>query len=87
MDILLKYIVNQYDNKYPVTYYQICEFCSEKFKKEIKLDTIRHLISNCRDLKIVTGVPMENDRALCDEGKIDQYFSELEEALCFGIPP
>lgn len=85
--ILIEHINYLYLNKYPATYQQIYEFCSDKFKKEIKLDTIRHIISNCNEVKVVTGIPMENDRALCDESKIDQYFSELEEALCFGIPP
>lgn len=75
--ILKQFIIYHYENKYPVTYQGICEFCFEKFQKDIMLDTIRHIIGALDDKKFVTGIPMDNDRALCDIAKLD-----LIHAVC-----
>ena len=84
---LIHWIKDSFVQKYPATYQKIQEFIEDRFGKKINIDTVRHMISVIDDLKIVRGIPMENDRVFCDPQKIDNYFQELEEALMFGIPP
>lgn len=85
--MLIDWITLTYEQKYPATYQLISDFLNDKFGKDIRLDTIRHLVSTMEELKVVVGKPMENDRVFCQSEKIDKYFDELEAALEFDIPP
>ena len=84
---LIAWISDTFNNRYPATYQTIREFIDDRFGKQISLDTIRHIVHQAEELKVVTGVPMENERVFCNPQRIDKYFEELESALEFGIPP
>lgn len=84
---LMDYVTSTYNEKYPATYQNIADFIHDQFFKKVTLDTIRHIVQSMDALKVVTGIPMENDRIFCDSKKIDDYFNKLEDALKFDIPP
>ena len=78
---LVQWVFDSHKMKYPATYQKIHDFIDDRFGKDLCLDTIRHIIASIDELKVVTGIPMENERIFCSPEKIDQYFCKLEEAL------
>lgn len=53
----------------------------EKIKKIVSIETIRRLIHESENFKLVTGEPMEEARANISNEVIDAYFHELKEKL------
>lgn len=62
---LINWIYSTYEQNFPATYQMIKDFIKEKFEKDIILDTIRHIVYTTNELKVVKGIPMENDRIFC----------------------
>lgn len=50
------------------------EFINDNFGKDIILDTIYHIVYTTKELKVVKGRLMENERIICKSELIDVYF-------------
>lgn len=73
-----------YDEQYP-TYDEIRNYISDKFGKDLKPDTLRHLIRSLDDCKPVDAVPLDDMRLMCDPDLLKEYYESLKIYIK-GVP-
>ena len=83
--VLKEKIIDSYNNKEPMTYYDVCHFIGDNFHKFPSIDTIRHIVKKMDGLKCVIGTPIEKERINIDDNQILDYFVELS-CVCDNLP-
>ena len=83
---LFEFVFSCFKQKTPCTYEQVRDFLFEKFELSINIVSLRSYISRCRDMRTCIGRPLEDNRLYADPEKIDKYFEQLKNIMCFCIP-
>jgi hypothetical protein len=75
------YVLQRMDENAPAGFIDLMAFADTHFGKNIHLDSIRHWVHRCQDLKEVDGHPQETVRLNCNPQEIDGYYDDLDRIL------
>ena len=84
---LLAQIQRAFELRVPLTYEDIRDHLSTEFEITIQIDTLRKFLNRSPALKVVRGVPMEDNRLFSSAEEISKYFNNLREILDVGEIP
>jgi hypothetical protein len=79
---LFAFVRERYESKHPATYDDLLDFCSDTLEVNILPNTLRHMISESSEVRVVTGVPMEKERVACDPAEVDKFYRAIARAIC-----
>ena len=84
---LVRHIQRAFELRVPLTYEDIRDHLSTEFEITIHIDTLRKFLNRSPLLKIVRGLPMEDNRLFSSPEAIERYFEDLKEIVELGEIP
>jgi hypothetical protein len=78
---LCKLFQQRYNQKDPICLHETLDLLLDKYGISISLDTFRHYLLRYEKFKIVTGKPIESQRAELDLTKVKSWYNELKELI------
>jgi hypothetical protein len=80
-EFLQKLFIQRYISKDSISIHETLDLLLDRFGLAISLDTFRHHLLRNKQLKIVTGVPIDSNRAEIDLKQIKTWYTELNDLL------
>ena len=88
METLIIYIKQCYEQKASPNLYHLVDYIFNTFEVSIKINSLRSIITNTKELKSVVGKPLEGARAEVSVETVLAHYQELDRMLVLEkIPP
>lgn len=78
---MLAFIGDSFANDQAPTYQMINDHIFEVFRKEVKMGSLRNIISNIDCLKTEDAIPIDKNRYECDSEEVLEYYNDLNNYI------
>jgi hypothetical protein len=80
-DHIVELVRQRHKQRKPITIPELIDDIQYTFHIDVKQDTLRHFIYRTDEMKIIFGIPKEEDRVYSSEDDIASFYSSLRERL------
>jgi hypothetical protein len=78
---LFAFVRERFASAHPATYEDLLDFCDDKLEVNLLPNTLRHIVLDSKEVRVITGVPMEKERVACDPAEVDRFYEAITRAI------